>query len=72
MSKTMIFKLKELMDARNITQVELRDATGLATTTIGRIAGNRATRVDIDTIERLVNYFDLKSISELMEVKEVK
>ena len=69
MRKRMFFKLQELMDARKITQLDLKDATGLATTTIGRIAGNRATRVDIETIEKLVEYFDLQSISELIEVK---
>lgn len=68
----MIFKLQELMDARKITQMQLKDATGLATTTIGRIAGNRATRVDIETIEKLAEYFNLSNINELIEIKEVK
>ena len=68
----MIFKLQELMNKVEINQLQLSDATGLATTTIGRIARNQASRIDVETVEKLANYFGLETISELMELKEVK
>lgn len=66
---TVVCYLKNLMDAEKITQLELREKTGLATSTIGRLYRSQVTRIDIETVETLMKYFDLKSINELIEVK---
>ncbi|MDY6898411.1 MAG: helix-turn-helix transcriptional regulator [Cyanobacteriota bacterium] len=61
--------LKDLMDAQELSQLELREKTGLATSTIGRLYRNQVTRIDIDTVETLMKYFGLNTISQLIEVK---
>ena len=71
MGKKVIFKLKELMDAENINQLQLSEKTGLAPTTIGRLYRNQASRFDVETLEKLADYFQLKTVNELMEFKTV-
>ena len=66
---TVVWYLKDLMDSEKITQLELREKTGLATSTIGRLYRSQVTRIDIETVETLMKHFNLKSISELIEVK---
>lgn len=66
---TVICYLKDLMDEEKITQLELREKTGLATSTIGRLYRSQVTRIDIETVETLMKYFKLNSINELIEVK---
>jgi transcriptional regulator with XRE-family HTH domain len=64
-------KLKELMDTQGISQLELSERTGLAPTTIGRLYRNQASRFDVSTLEKLAEYFQLTSITELLELKKV-
>ncbi len=71
MGKKVIFKLKELMDAENINQLQLSEKTGLAPTTIGRLYRNQASRFDVETLEKLADYFQLKTVNELMEFKTI-
>ena len=62
-----ICKLKNLMDAKEISQLELAEKTGLAPSTIGRLYRNQISRVDIATLTVLGEYFNLNSISEIIE-----
>jgi putative transcriptional regulator len=62
-------KLKGLMDAKGITQLALAEATGLAPSTIGRLYRNQVTRIDTSTVIALSEFFDLQSISELLELE---
>jgi transcriptional regulator with XRE-family HTH domain len=61
-------KLRELMEKRDITQLELASKTGLAPSTVGRLYRNQISRIDCDTVIALVKYFNLKSIAEIFEV----
>ncbi|MEL6163323.1 MAG: helix-turn-helix transcriptional regulator [Cyanobacteria bacterium J06628_3] len=71
MEVKVICKLKELMEAKNITQTELSERTGLASTTIGRLYRNHASRVDFETLEKLIAFFELSTISDLLEAKVI-
>jgi transcriptional regulator with XRE-family HTH domain len=64
-------RLKELMDKKGISQLELSEKTGLAPTTIGRLYRNQASRFDVSTLEKLAGYFQLTTITELLEFKKV-
>ncbi len=46
---------------------ELSQLTGLARTSIARLKNNRAKRIDLQTVEALMEFFGLKSIDELLE-----
>ncbi len=65
-------KLKELMDEHGINQLELSEKTGLAPTTIGRLYRNQASRFDVVTLEKLAVFFELTTITELLELKRVE
>jgi DNA-binding Xre family transcriptional regulator len=62
-------KLKDLMEKRNISQLALADATGLAPGTIGKLYRNQVTRFDENTVKTLCTYFALQSISDLLEIE---
>ncbi|MBE9085782.1 helix-turn-helix transcriptional regulator [Tolypothrix sp. LEGE 11397] len=64
-------KLKELMDEKGISQLELSEKTGLAPTTIGRLYRNQSSRFDVSTLEKLADFFQLTTITELLELKRV-
>ena len=57
------------MDNKGITQLALADATGLAPSTIGRLYRSQITRIDTSTVIALSKFFDLQSISELLEIQ---
>lgn len=56
------------MDEKDITQLDLAEATGLAPSTIGRLYRSQITRIDINTVIALSEFFKLKSIGELIEL----
>lgn len=55
------------MEKKQITQRELSEQTGIAATTLSRMSNNYFYRVDIETLAKLANYFEIKSGSELFE-----
>jgi transcriptional regulator with XRE-family HTH domain len=63
----MICKLKNLMEAKGVNQSQLAKATGLAPSTVGRMYRNTLTRLEVVTLEKLKEYFELTSISELID-----
>ncbi|MEM7580250.1 MAG: helix-turn-helix transcriptional regulator [Cyanobacteria bacterium P01_A01_bin.80] len=62
-----ICKLKALMDSKDITQLELAEKTGLAPSTVGRLYRNQVSRIDTATLLAIGIFFELKSISEIIE-----
>jgi transcriptional regulator with XRE-family HTH domain len=62
-----ICKLRALMDSHGINQLQLAELTGLAPSTIGRLYRNQITRIDASTLIALAKYFDLKSVSEIID-----
>ena len=64
-----ICKLKKLMDEKEISQLALAEDTGLAVSTIGRLYRNQISRIDCQTVVVLCKFFNLSSISELIEIQ---
>lgn len=69
--------LKELIgryESRNpgeaLTYRRMQDETGISTTAIHRIAANKATRADLETIDKLLNYFEGK-LGEQLELTDL-
>ena len=62
-------KLYELMGENDVTAKEIAKATGLSTTTLTNIKRKRYTNVELDTIDKLCNFFDCK-IEDLLEFKK--
>lgn len=65
----MICKLKNLLEQHNISQIGLAQETGLSPGTVGKLARGEFTRIDENTVITLCKYFNLKSISELIEIE---
>ena len=42
---------------RDVTWAEIKDATGLAESTINRMMNHKAERVDLDVLDRLCTFF---------------
>lgn len=57
------------MDAQNVTQLSVAEATGLSPATIGKLYRNQISRFDENTVKALCVYFGLKSISDLLEIE---
>ena len=65
----MISKLPELMKKKGLNQKQVAEATGLSPGTVNKIYKNKFDRIDNHTVTTLCKYFELKSISELIEIK---
>jgi DNA-binding Xre family transcriptional regulator len=65
----MICKLKDLLEKHNISQIGLAQETGLSPGTVGKLARGEFTRIDENTVITLCQYFDLNSISDLIEIE---
>lgn len=65
----MISKLPGLLQAAQIDQKTLATQTGLSPTTIGKIFRGHFDRIDNHTIKVLAKYFELRSISQLIEIE---
>ncbi len=65
----MICKLPQLMEAKGINQKQLASATGLSPTTISKLYRNQLDRFDRNTVLKLCEFFECKSIGELIEIK---
>ena len=59
--------LKKLIEEKGVTQRELSAATGISTSTITRLNNNFFNRIDLPTLVKLAEYFNIKSGDELLE-----
>jgi putative transcriptional regulator len=64
-----ISKLPTLMDSKGLDQKTLAVETGLSPTTVGKIYRGQFNRIDNNTVMVLCQYFELKTISELIEIE---
>lgn len=62
-----ISKLGQLMESRGLNQSELSRATGLTHNTIRKFLKGHFDRLDGETVDTLMQYFGLSSLSELVE-----
>jgi putative transcriptional regulator len=69
--KKMYCRLAVLMAEKNpqLSQRQLARDTGLDITTINRLFTNNFTRVDVNTVETLCNYFD-KDVGDLLQMRK--
>lgn len=60
-------RLKELYEERGVTQKEVSEVTGIRAGTLSGLANNMRTSWDVCLLERLLVYFELKDITELIQ-----
>jgi putative transcriptional regulator len=65
----MICKLPQLMEVKGVNQKQLATATGLSPTTISKFYRNQLDRFDRNTVLKLCEFFECKSISELIDIE---
>lgn len=64
-----VSKLGELMEARGLNQSQLVRDTGLSHSTVRKFMKGQFDRLDGETAKVLVKYFELTSISQLVELE---
>jgi DNA-binding Xre family transcriptional regulator len=65
----MICKLKNLLEQHKISQLGLAQQTGLSHGTVGKLARGEFTRIDENTVISLCKFFNLRTISDLIEIQ---
>jgi len=60
------FRVRDLLDARAMTQTELQMRTGLAYSTINDLCNNKPRRVELETLDVLCNVLDC-GVGDLLE-----
>lgn len=63
-------KLKQLIDDKGVSQIEVSRATGLNKTTINRFYRGYTDRLDLNTIKVLCKYFGLSRIDDLISLED--
>ncbi|NEQ53609.1 MAG: helix-turn-helix transcriptional regulator [Leptolyngbya sp. SIO3F4] len=64
-----ICKLAALMEAQDIDQKTVAAQTGLSPTTVGKLYRGHFNRIDNHTVVSLCKFFQLKTISDLIEIQ---
>lgn len=64
------FKLKALLDEKNMTQKELSKLTKIRESTISDIVRGTRTVLNYDHLERIVNALDLVDIRDILDLEE--
>lgn len=64
-----ISKLPTLMESKGLDQKTLAVETGLSPTTVGKVYRGQFNRIDNNTVIVLCLYFELKTISDLIEIE---
>ena len=62
-------KLKEILNERGMSQVELAEKTGLTRTVISELATNRRTSVNREHITKVIQALGIVDMNEIFEVK---
>lgn len=64
----LISKLPDLMKQRGVDQKTVALQTGLSPTTVSKLYRNHLDRFDSRTVTTLCKYFELKTLSDLLEI----
>ena len=67
MKHSWVCRLNELMEKRGITQRDLSFETGISASALSRLQNNNFLRMDLNTLNTLADYFEIKSGDELFE-----
>ncbi|MFJ8458425.1 helix-turn-helix domain-containing protein [Lysinibacillus xylanilyticus] len=62
-------KLKEVLNERGMSQLELAEKTGLTRTVISELATNRRTAVNREHITKVIQALEITDMNEIFEVK---
>ncbi len=62
-------KLKEVLNERGMSQVELAEKTGLTRTVISELATNRRTSINREHITKVIQALDITDMNEIIEIK---
>lgn len=68
--KKINIRLKQLLNERGITQLQLSQSTGIRPNAISNLCRNYVDRLTIDHLERICTELKIDNISELIEVSE--
>jgi len=60
-------KLKDLYEERGLTQKKVSEATGIRASTLSGLANNLRTSWDVEILGRLMVYFELNDIRQMIE-----
>ena len=63
-------RLAEILKERNMTQIELKELTGIRAAAISELANNQRRSINRDHLERIANALDITEISELITLKD--
>jgi DNA-binding Xre family transcriptional regulator len=61
-------KLPDLMKEKGVDQKTVAAATGLSTTTVGKLYRSHFDRIDNHTVMTLCKYFGLRKLDDLLEL----
>lgn len=61
-------KLSDLMKEKGVDQKTVAAATGLSTTTVGKLYRSHFDRIDNHTVTELCKYFGLRKLDDLLEL----
>lgn len=62
-----VIKLKELLEKNNVSINELSDETGISRTSLTQLANGVSKMVRMETISKIMDFFSLDNITDLME-----
>lgn len=62
-------KLRELLWERNISSIELHDATGISKSKISEMIRGKRTNITLETVEKICIYLNCK-IEELVHIQK--
>jgi transcriptional regulator with XRE-family HTH domain len=65
------FKIDQLRRQNGVTFTAIAEATGLARSTLHRLASRPVSQIDIKVVYPLMQYFDLKSVNQLIDIVPV-
>ncbi|MCM2535170.1 helix-turn-helix domain-containing protein [Neobacillus pocheonensis] len=60
-------KLKELYEAKGVTQKQVSEELGIRAGTLSGLANNMRTSWDVQILEKLMEYFEIKDVRELIQ-----
>jgi putative transcriptional regulator len=71
LAKQIVFKLQELIDAKEISQRELSRETGIRHPSIQEMCKNETKRLPLDNLVKLCEYFNV-GITDIIEIVDTE